>query len=232
MKKTERVSEPLLALDLSIDSPLKSILSGRSNCGIDYRLDGIADHASDVVVKRHKINANSEHRFNKRSCNLGKERETGDAICADVDASISPEISSMLDIWSKSIVDDLRTAPTVDEACRKLRPYLKDFLLFSNRYIPKVEDGKEVEQLRSRLTQYVNEKHFLCNVIKLQHETIKKLQDAQIVAENSAHEHEALKQELKHLKECIASYLSNNDQIVEIPLNHDSNNFRKPPDVY
>ncbi|GBE59002.1 dynein heavy chain 5 axonemal, putative [Babesia ovata] len=139
--------------------------------------------------------------------------------------------------WSEKIVDGLRRMQSTQDLKEPLANYLTQFYHAAisrgceDTSQPENSQGDQSEELSNRIGQLLHRNNVLCNVIRNQYETIRRLQASEVLASSLMREKVALRDELLGLKECVNAYVGSVGAGSSCgPC--DSHFTRRPPDVF
>ncbi|CDR96925.1 hypothetical protein BBBOND_0308290 [Babesia bigemina] len=156
-------------------------------------------------------------------------------VLPDVEGSTS--LQELASEWSDRIVEGLRRMQNTHDLKEPLANYLTQFYHAAvsrgcePTSQPEHPQGDQGEELANRIGQLLHRNNVLCNVIRNQYETIRRLQANEALASSLMKEKAALREELLGLKECLNAYVGSVGAGASCgPC--DAQFTRRPPDVF
>ncbi|GFE53233.1 glutamate synthase small subunit, putative [Babesia ovis] len=161
---------------------------------------------------------------------------------ADSDNTTFPRpIRTLISEWSDKIIDGLRNVQNTRDLKEPLANYLAQFYTAicsanCDTASPCPEENRDQEgskdQLVNRIGHLLQRNSVLCNVVRHQYDTIRRLQTSETLVSNLQKEKAALSDELSRLKECVNAYVGTVSNGVGPNYESLGLHFtRRPPDV-
>lgn len=155
-----------------------------------------------------------------------------------VDGDKKGTIRFLVSQWSERVIEGMKYAHSSKELKRLLCEHLNEF--YRTVCVDPAEDAtsprdpqeETVEDLKNKVNQLLHRNNILCNVIRHQYDSIRKLQATEAQNANLIKEKADLTDQLRNLKHRISLYINSIEGDVAPGCGaFDSNLTRGPPDV-
>ncbi|ORM41943.1 uncharacterized protein BXIN_0495 [Babesia sp. Xinjiang] len=140
--------------------------------------------------------------------------------------------------WSGKIIEGLRSVQSTRDLKEPLANYLAQFYhaatsLTCDSVSSSIEEQEDPKaELSNRIGYLLQRNSVLCNVIRHQYDTIRRLQTNDMIVSTLMKEKAALSDELMRLRECVNAYIGSMTTGVSSTCQpFDSHFTRRPPDV-